>query len=71
MHDRLDDAGEHGAPRYQIGETVQVVKGIAVGQFGEITAIHPTADKPDVVKVNDAYIRYTEDSLTAVPVDGP
>ncbi len=71
MQDRQDDAGAHGLLRYQLGETVQVVKGIATGQSGTITAIHPTADKPYVVKVDDAYIRYTEDCLTAVPVDGP
>ncbi len=71
MQDRQDNVGERVPLRYQKGETVQVVKGIATGQAGEITAIHPTADKPYVVKVDDAYIRYTEDCLTSVPVDGP
>jgi ribosomal protein S4E len=71
MQDQQEAGGEHVALRYQTGDSVQVVKGIATGQVGQITAVHPTADKPYVVKVDDAYIRYTEDCLASLPVDGP
>ncbi len=57
--------------RYQQGDQVQVVKGIGAGLPGEITAVHPTDDKPYVVRVDDAYIRHADDDLASLPVDGP
>ncbi len=71
MSDRQQDEANRAPLRYRTGDTVLVVNGIGSGQSGEIMAIHPTDDRPYVVKVDDAYIRHTEDSLTSMPVDGP
>ena len=71
MGDRQEDEATRAPLRYRTADTVLIVDGIGSGQSGEITAIHPADDRPYVVKVDAAYIRHTEASLTSMPVDGP
>ena len=52
------------AMRYQVGQRVRVVKGVDLGQSGEIIQIYPGRDRPYVVKMNDAwFVHHPEDNL--------
>lgn len=50
--------------RYQVGQHVRIVKGVDVGQKGEIIQIYPGRDRPYVVKMNESwFVHHPEENL--------